>query len=303
MSNIKKIVDIGDKELEVWKSGKGRTIIILPGMMSSLAEWELLYEELSKEARVIIYYRAGYGKSDKGKIPRNCTENAKDLYALMKKLRITSPIIIGHSYGGLILQEFVMKYPNEASEIILVDSTSYGAHKLDEVEIEEEDGSSTEAWVEKCKIYSSLSKEVLQVEMAEWITEMKKNLSSSQHLEVEEFMSNPVMFESLSEELEHDLLTCGETNQHKSFPNTSTIVIGRDPKASITEMVESEGLHRSEAEEIELIWQTLILNQTKLNYKTTYIMAEGSGHSVHLEKPEVIKKAVDSILNSTEVED
>lgn len=232
--------------------GYGRTIIIQPGMISSLFEWETLCENLSRHARVIVYNRASCGRSDKGIIPRNCKENAKDLNALIKKLSITSPILLGHSYGGLILQQFAQEYPNVASGFILVDSTSYDAYKLDEVEIDGEDGNSTETWIEKCKTYSGLSKDDLQVEMKDWIIELKKLLPSSRHIEVEEFMSNPSMFESLSEELEYDLLSGRETNQ-RIFPDTPTLVIGRDPKASIIEMVESEGLHKAEAEEIEHI--------------------------------------------------
>ncbi|MDO6655477.1 alpha/beta fold hydrolase [Anaerobacillus sp. 1_MG-2023] len=302
MINIKKLVDIGDKELEVWMKGNGRTIIIQPGMISPLSEWNALWEDLSRHARVIIYNRAGCGKSDKGITTRNRRENAKDLNALIKKLSVTSPIIIGHSYGGLILQQFAQEYPNVASGFVLVDSTSFDAYMLDEVEIEGEDGNSTEAWIEKCKTYSGLSKKHLQLEMADWVNELKEILPSISHKEVEKFMSNPTMFESLSEELEFDLLS-RETNYYKAFPDTFTIVIGRDPKVSIIEMVESEGLHKSEAEDIENIWQNLIRNQTKLNSNTKYILAKESGHRVHLENPEVIKRAVDSIFNSIKVKE
>ncbi|MCP3030813.1 alpha/beta hydrolase [Halobacillus sp. A1] len=282
--------------------GYGRTIIIQPGMISSLAEWEALREKLSRYGRVIVYNRAGCGRSNKGMTSRNLKENAKDLYALIKKLNITSPILLGHSYGGLILQQFAHDYPSVASGFILVDSTSYEAYKLDAVEIEGEYSNNTEAWINKCKTYSRLSKEELHKEMKDWINELKKLLPNSSYREIENFMSNPSMFETLSEELENDLLSGRDTNQSKSFPDTPALIIGRDPKASILEMVESEGLHNSEAEEIENIWQMLIHNQTKINSQASYCLAKGSGHSVHFEKPEVIEKAVHSILDSTQIE-
>lgn len=143
----------------------------------------------------------------------------------------------------------------------------------------------------------------LQMELKDWIKELKTMLPSSRHIEVEKFMSNPFMFESLSEKLEYDLLSGRETNHSISFPDTPTLVVGRDPVTSIKEMVEGEGLHKSEAKEIENIWQSLIRNQTKLNSHTKYILAEGSGHSVHLEKPMVIGEAVDFILNCIHAEE
>ncbi|UOQ45786.1 alpha/beta hydrolase [Halobacillus salinarum] len=294
---IKTLIDIGNKKLELWMKGKGKTIIIQPGLMSSVAEWEGLCEELSKSARVITYNRAGLGRSDKGSTPRNRKENARGLHDLIITLGVVSPIILGHSYGGLVLQQFAVDYSTIAGGYILVDSTSYDAYKLDEVEIEGEDGNSTAAWIEKCRFYSSLAEEDLQVEMADWIKELKKSLPSSTHLEVEEFMSNPSMYETLCEELEFDFLSSRVTNHYEFFPDTPTIVIGRDPEASITQMIKDEGLYKSEAEEIETIWQSLIRSQTKLNANTKYILAEGSGHSVHLDKPEFIKRAAASILN------
>ena len=157
---IKTLVDIGDKKLEVWMKGNGRTIIIQPGMISPLAEWKALCEDLSRHARVIIYNRAGCGKSDKGITKRNRKENAKDLNALINKLSVTSPIILGHSYGGLILQQFAQEYPNVASEFVLVDSTSFDAYKVDEVELEGEDGNSTEAWIENVKHIPAFQKKI-----------------------------------------------------------------------------------------------------------------------------------------------
>ncbi len=276
--------------------GKGRTIIIQPVMISPLPEWEPLCEDLSTEARVILYNRAGCGKSDKGIKPRNRNENAKDLKALIDKLCITSPVIIGHSYGGLILQQFALDYPNLAAGFIFVDSTSMDAHMLEDVEIEGEDGNSTEAWIEKCKWYATLSKEDLLEEVKDWISEQEEFVSESKPTEILEFMSNPIMFASVGEELHYDLLSSGETNQRKDFPETSTIIIGRDPKVSVEEMIITEGLHRSEAEEIERIWQYLIRRQTKFNTQTEYFLAENSGHSIHMDKAEMIRKAAKSLL-------
>jgi len=168
---------------------------------------------------------------------------------------------------------------------------------LDEVEIEGEDENSTEAWIEKCKLYSKLSRKTLQEEIGDWINELKEAIPSNKHNEINEFMSNSIMFEALSEELANDLISWRELKQLDSFPTIPTIVIGRDPKVSIKEMIVKEGLHKSEAKKIESIWQSLIRDQTKLNAKTKYILAKESGHSIHVNKPVFIKKAVSYILN------
>ncbi|KGX90834.1 hypothetical protein N783_18415 [Pontibacillus marinus BH030004 = DSM 16465] len=269
-------------------------------MISSISEWEPLVEELSQYAKVILYNRAGCGKSERGTKTRNLNENAKDLHTLIHKLELNDPILIGHSYGGLIVQYFAIHYPNIARSLILVDSTSVDAHLLDEVEIEGGDETSTRAWIQKCKEYATLSKEHLQVEMEGWIETLKKKLPLQTHNEISEHMSNPYMFEILGEELEHDPFYMKELKvQLDGFPDLPTIVIGRDPEVSIKQMLEHEGLEIREAEEIERIWQSLIQEQTNLNSQTEYMLARGSSHDIHKEKPKQILNLACSLLDMT----
>ncbi|UOQ91458.1 alpha/beta hydrolase [Halobacillus shinanisalinarum] len=298
MTHINNIIDIDDKKLEVWIQGEGTPIIIQPGMVSSIMEWEALATELSKEAKVILYNRAGCGKSEKGIKSRNVSENTKDLKALINKLDLDAPIIIGHSYGGLCLQYFGMKYPNLASGFILIDSTSVDSHLLDEVEIEGGDENSTEAWIQKCKWYSTLTPKQLEIEMKDWITGLQEVIPENRHAEIKKYMSNPVMFEALGEELEEDPKFTKEIKQFGKLPNIPTIIIGRDPNVSINDMIIEEGLDFQEAEKIENIWQTLIDDQTKLNGKVEYILAEKAGHNIHTDNPVVIKNAILSLLTS-----
>ncbi|SDK26915.1 alpha/beta hydrolase [Sediminibacillus albus] len=298
MTHINNIIDIGDKKLEVWIQGEGTPIIIHPGMVSSIIEWEALATEVSKEAKVILYNRAGCGKSEKGIKTRNVSENTKDLKALIDTLDLDAPVIIGHSYGGLCLQYFGIKYPNVASGFILIDSTSVDSHLLDEVEIEGEDENSTEAWIQKCNWYSTLPPKQLEIEMKDWINGLQEVVPKNRHAQIKEYMSNPVMFEALGEELEEDPKFTKEIKEFGKLPDIPTIIIGRDPNVSINDMIVEEGISFQEAEKIENIWQTLIKDQTKLNDKVEYVLAKKAGHNIHTDNPVVIKNAILSLLAS-----
>ncbi|MYL47819.1 alpha/beta fold hydrolase [Virgibacillus halodenitrificans] len=298
MIHILNTIDIGDKKLEVLIQGEGTPIIIQPGMVSSIIEWEALATELSKEAKVILYNRAGCGKSEKGIKSRNVSENTKDLKALINKLDLDAPIIVGHSYGGLCLQYFGMEYPKVASGFILIDSTSVDSHLLDEVEIKGGDENSTEAWIQKCKWYSTLTPKLLEIEMKDWIAGLQEVIPENRHVEIKDYMSNPVMFEALREELEGDPKFINEIKEFGKLPDIPTIIIGRDPNVSINDMIVEEGISFQEAEKIENIWQTLIKNQTKLNDKVEYVLAKKAGHNIHADNPTVIKNAILSLLAS-----
>jgi pimeloyl-ACP methyl ester carboxylesterase len=294
--HIYRLIDIGDKQLEVFIKGEGSPVIILPGMLCSIMEWESIAYNLSKKAKVILLNRAGCGKSKKGIKRRNVKENAEDLNKLLETLEIKKPILIGHSYGGLYLQYFINKYPKMAYGLILVDSTSINYHLLDQVNIEGEDENSTEAWIKKCKWYSTLSSEQLEEELGPWIKSLKNALPLTRQQEINEFMTNPLMFKTLGEELEDDPQYLNELKQSVAFPDIPTIIIGRDPIYSIYEMINSEGLKRHEAEEIENIWQELIHAQRTLNENTRYILAKDAGHNIHKDNPMIIQEAAFSLL-------
>lgn len=67
----------------------------------------------------------GHGKSG---MPENESayklENfAKDLYLLIKKHRIVNPVLIGYSFGSMIILKFVELFPKRAKAIILIGTT------------------------------------------------------------------------------------------------------------------------------------------------------------------------------------
>ncbi|MFQ3543168.1 alpha/beta fold hydrolase [Halobacillus rhizosphaerae] len=296
--SIKQLIDIGGRHLEVSIRGKGHPVILLTGMVSSMAEWESIANDLAENTEMILFHRAGFGNSSKGSNPANLYENVKDLKKLIDILELKSPVIVGHSYGGLFAQLFVHTYPDTASALVLVDSSSTDSHLLDEVEMEGNDDNSMDAWMRKCRDYSKLTPSQLHDELSDWIYDLQASAPVDMKQPIQEFMSNPFMFATLAEELEwwrnHPLSFDG-------FPQIPVTVIGRDPKVSIQEMIEEEGISETEAEKIEEIWQYLITLQTKMSEKTTYVLAENSGHDIHTRKPDVIKqetlKVIEKILN------
>lgn len=60
--------------------GKGQfTVIIEPALGSCSAEWWHIAEKLSDRYKVLVYERAGYGKSSVSKLPRT-PENIANRY-------------------------------------------------------------------------------------------------------------------------------------------------------------------------------------------------------------------------------
>jgi pimeloyl-ACP methyl ester carboxylesterase len=121
--------DIGGRQLHLSVRGNGSpTIVIEAGMGEPPIEsgsWTRVVDELSRSNRVVLYDRAGLGKSDPAaKLPRTSGDIAADLDALLAKAAIPGPyLLVGHSYGGLHLRMFASRFPGKVAGMVLVDAS------------------------------------------------------------------------------------------------------------------------------------------------------------------------------------
>jgi pimeloyl-ACP methyl ester carboxylesterase len=105
------------------KNGKP-TVIMDAGYGDYSKAWDSLIEDISTHSNVLIYDRAGLGKSDKSSNPRTSREMVKELKELLIEAKIKPPyILVGHSFGGVNMRMFATEYPNEVCGLVLVDST------------------------------------------------------------------------------------------------------------------------------------------------------------------------------------
>ncbi|MGG3563077.1 alpha/beta hydrolase [Neobacillus rhizosphaerae] len=100
------------------------TVIMDAGYGDFSKAWDSVIEDISILSNILIYDRAGLGKSEKGSNPRTSREMVKELKELLIKAKIQPPyILVGHSFGGVNMRMFATEYPNEVCGLILVDST------------------------------------------------------------------------------------------------------------------------------------------------------------------------------------
>lgn len=120
------LVDLGGYQLHFQVMGKGeKTIVIEPGTGSWSLHWLTFQKALSKEFRVVTYDRAGYGWSEASPFARTAVNMSDELKLGLSELGIDGPyILLGHSYGGLVMRAFARQYPELTEAIILADAAS-----------------------------------------------------------------------------------------------------------------------------------------------------------------------------------
>ncbi|HSW70013.1 MAG TPA: alpha/beta hydrolase [Gammaproteobacteria bacterium] len=121
-------VDVGQYHLYARIYGKSEPIVIFDsGSGDDSTVWDAVVPEVSKFSRVVVYDRAGLGKSDPkpGNDRISSNDSVEGLKALLKNENIKPPyILVGHSRGGLNMQLFAEKYPHDVAGVVLIDSVS-----------------------------------------------------------------------------------------------------------------------------------------------------------------------------------
>ena len=116
-----------DHELHILCMGNGSpTVILEAGSGGDLSTWKEVQPKIALFSRVCSYSRAGLGQSSGQH--QNAENIAEDLHLLLnsKEIKIHSPspfILIGHSFGGIYIRNYLEKYPKEVSGMVLVDAT------------------------------------------------------------------------------------------------------------------------------------------------------------------------------------
>jgi len=116
---------IGDRNVEFALTRHDTSPVVFEnGLGGRMEWWNKVLPEIANDTTTFAYNRPGYGNSDPVATPRDGLHIVDELRALLRDNGIKPPyILIGHSLGGLYMQLYARRYPDEVSALILVDST------------------------------------------------------------------------------------------------------------------------------------------------------------------------------------
>lgn len=121
-----RMVDIGGNRLHLHEMGDGKpTVVLESGIAASSLSWRYVMREVAKFTRVCSYDRAGFGWSDPAVTPRTPAHIVEELHLLLKNAGIPPPyILVGHSFGGLVVRLFAARHRTDVASVVLVDALS-----------------------------------------------------------------------------------------------------------------------------------------------------------------------------------
>jgi pimeloyl-ACP methyl ester carboxylesterase len=117
-------VDIGGGGLlYVQEMGTGdATVLFEAGIAATNLNWCHVQRNVAQFARTASYDRGGLGWSSPCKSARTPTNIAGELHSMLARAEIKPPyVLVGHSFGGLVVRRFALMYPDEVAGLVLVD--------------------------------------------------------------------------------------------------------------------------------------------------------------------------------------
>lgn len=135
-------IDIGHgRKMYLECRGTGSpTVVLVGGLRASAADWDIVekpgsavFAGAAKFTRVCAYDRPGTvvgekpSRSDPVPQPTTAVDAVADLRTLLARAGGPGPyVLVGHSYGGLIVRLYAGTYPKDVAGLVLVDALSEG---------------------------------------------------------------------------------------------------------------------------------------------------------------------------------
>lgn len=290
-----KLVDVGGYQLHINCIGEGSPTVVMDYGLGGLSlVWSLVQPEVARFTRVCTYDRAGYAWSDPSPKTRTSQQMVQELHTLLNHAGIEGPyVLVGHSLGGLNVRLFASQYPEEVVGMVLVDAVPANVYSRLASEWKNQMVGTQRMFYTLSTISRlGLLRLLVQIRGTEAAPDFVKKLPSEvQSVILAKFLpktfytaiaENQLMERSAqqvsNQELLHDLPLVVLSHGVNMFSNLSD----------------------KEAEQAEKIWQELQAELTNLSSKSKWLIAQNSGHNVHIDQPQLVIDAIQQVIDAAQ---
>ena len=269
------LVELNGRKVHVLCAGEGSpTVILEAGLPGGSLTWMSVFSEIAELTRVCAYDRPGYGWSQPTTSPRTAETIVQELRVLLQSTDTQPPyILVGHSFGGLLMQLYATRFPNEFTGMVLVDSSHPDqAHRtLDLQEID---------------TISFAMKTLGPIGIVRLLFPVPAGNPESRDVSVREQERELLMTSRTLRTATREMSGLRESLRQVT---DSTVDLGSKPL-----VVLSEGRRRAES------WQALQEDLSRMSTNSEWQVVDGAGHFVQHDQPDVVVDAVRRVIEKLE---
>jgi pimeloyl-ACP methyl ester carboxylesterase len=296
---------IGNVDVNYRLTGQGRvTIVITQGLGLSSAEWWPLQDSLSKQARVLTWDRPGYGSSGSPTSARTVVNISAEALELVGHVAPEGPLVlVGHSQGGLYTNALARIAGVRVQGVVLLDPAHPDNGRLRRELPRQLFQSSHSDLAIGIRMGRRLARLHLMGILRPIMMKGPPFMYCTRHPPVAlnamwRHLERPLAYEAaLAEYEELEFRTTSvDLDAMGAFPAIPLAVLIHDPALMTDYFVKRARLPRIDAERVEAVWGLLLRDHVSLSPLGTLESVAGSGHLIHLEKPDLTEVRIADLL-------
>jgi len=283
------IYKVNGYAMHLYCTGAGApTVIVEAGLGDDFIGWQKVQPEVAKFTRICTYDRAGLGWSDDRPEPHDAKHIAQQLHALLQAAGENGPIVlVGASAGGFYARQFVSDFPQLVAGMVFSDSSVPD-------QVRDIPGG---AWTpeEARQVHHDAMWDLIN-QSTGWARlrgqcqgEVEKGLDTWRDVARAE-ACRPAHARSGLAEWDEFWHSADEAAEARCCGNIPLVIVSRDPDWRKP----GWGAQTIAAQPI---WNKLQESLKALSPQSRRIIARGSGHHVHIDRPDVAIAAIGQVVN------
>jgi pimeloyl-ACP methyl ester carboxylesterase len=281
------LVDVGGYKLHINCEGQGSpTVVMEAGNNDFSLQWSAVQPEIANFTRVCTYDRAGFGWSEASPYPRTVETMVAELHSLLINAGVEGPyVLVGHSFGGIIVRAFAQRYPDQVSGMVLVDS----AHEGQAIRVPAM-AKAAGQMIGQFHTLSVMENFGLLALSPEQIPD--RGLTGEALDQYRSILATTQYFAAAANETEsmYANMTTGPVVEPISLKNLPLIVLSRGLPEPLP------GMSKLENQQYEMKWQEMQKELVGLSSNSRQVIATKSGHYIQIQQPDLVISSVRAML-------
>lgn len=280
------LTNVGEYNMHIYCTGEGNpTVILEAGLNDFFVTWSKIQPEVAKVTRVCSYDRAGLGWSESSLYPRTSDVMVEELHTLLRNTGIEGPyILVGHSFGGIVMRRFVQQYPDEVAGMVLVDSAH--EEQLARLPFIKD---AADAFVSQFRTLSTISSFGLMALSPTTIP--NRGFPEEAYRQYQAVLATSDYFDgAIAESTE---FYSGTSSMKPAEMDDLPLIVLSHGLADITSGVDS-----AQQSQFEQEWSKMQVELAGLSSNGKQVIAEKSGHYIQFDQPELVVQSIIDLVEA-----